>query len=81
MDRPQYQGREIMARRFAEEYEVRDLRNEWQGKVWALRRMPRHWTLTDPDAHLIAARSLFWLAIKTVAGAALVVVAYAVVAA
>lgn len=52
---------------------------EWQGKVWALRRLPPHIRLTDPDATLIAARSLVWLAVRTVAAVALLVVVYAVV--
>lgn len=46
----------------------------------AIRQMPRDWQISDPDARLIVARSLVWLAVKTVAGAALVILLYAVAA-
>ncbi len=60
---------------------MNDLRNDWRGRVWSIRQMPRHWTLTDPDAAWDSARGMFWLIVKTLVAAALVVVAYAVVAA
>lgn len=52
----------------------------YYGNEKAIRQMPRHWHLDDPDAHWDAARSLFWLVVKTLVGAALVVVLYAVTA-
>jgi hypothetical protein len=44
-----------------------DLRNDWRGRVWALRRMPPHWHLHDPDAKWDTIRALIWLSIRTVA--------------
>jgi hypothetical protein len=41
--------------------------------------MPRHWHIEDPDAGWQTARELTWLGVKTVVGAALVVLAYAAV--
>jgi hypothetical protein len=58
-----------------------DLRNDWRGRVWALRRMPRHWHLHDPDAIRDSVRALAWLAIKTLAGAALALFIYGMVVA
>lgn len=52
---------------------------EWQrGKIKALRQLPRHVTLADPDEHWNTARSLFWLGVKTLAGAMLLILIYAV---
>ena len=57
-----------------------DLRNDWRGKVWSIRQMPDHWTLTDPEAHWQTARELVWLGVKTVAAAGLVIILYVAVA-
>jgi hypothetical protein len=58
---------------------MNDLRNDWRGKVWSIRQTPRHWHIEDPDAAWDSARGMFWLVVKTLACAALVVLAYAVV--
>ncbi len=58
-----------------------DLRNDWRGKVWSIRQTPRHWHIEDPDANWQTAREAAWLIVKTLVAAALVVVAYALVAA
>ena len=60
---------------------IRDLETTWrQGCTHAIRQMPRHWALHDPDAGWDEARSLVWVAAKTIVGAAAVIVLYAVVA-
>lgn len=51
-----------------------DLRNEWQGRVWAIRQMPRHWHLSTPTEWLSVARWAVWTAVKTLAIVAAVAV-------
>lgn len=46
----------------------------------AMRQTPRYWKIEDPDAAWDSARGMCWLVLKTLVAAALVVVAYAVVA-
>lgn len=60
---------------------MNDPRNDWAGREWSLRRLPSHVRLhVEPDWQDVA-RGIVWLAVRTMAVAALVVILTAVVAA
>lgn len=51
---------------------------DWRGKVWAIRQLPRHWTLEDPDAWRDGVRACCWLVVKSIVGAAAIILLYAI---
>jgi hypothetical protein len=50
-----------------------DLRNDWRGRVWSIRQMPRHWHIETPTDWVDVVRAIAWTTVKTVAFAAAIV--------